>query len=264
MPKIDAVIFDWAGTTVDFGSTSPVSAFMEAFRRAGIVVTDEETRAPMGLLKRDHIRTMLRMPRIEKSWQEHYGRSPNADDVEALYADFEPALMAVLPKHCDIKPYVLETVADLREKGMKIGSTTGFTTSMMQVVAPEAAKAGYSPDTFVTADDTNGFGRPWPYMVFENMKRLGLQDVRRVVKVGDTVSDMREGKNAGLITVGVTEGSSVIGLDKESWEKLSDMDRFSLRKKARETFFANGADFVIDTMQELLKLIKAIENDKLA
>ncbi len=264
MPKIDAVIFDWAGTTVDFGSTSPVSAFMEAFRRAGIVVTDEETRAPMGLLKRDHIRTMLRMPRIEKSWQEHYGRSPNADDVEALYADFEPALMAVLPKHCDIKPYVLETVADLREKGMKIGSTTGFTTSMMQVVAPEAAKAGYRPDTFVTADDTNGFGRPWPYMVFENMKRLGLQDVRRVVKVGDTVSDMREGKNAGLITVGVTEGSSVIGLDKESWEKLSDMDRFSLRKKARETFFANGADFVIDTMQELLKLIKAIENDKLA
>ena len=96
MPKIDAVIFDWAGTTVDFGSTSPVSAFMEAFRRAGIEVTDEETRAPMGLLKRDHIRTMLRMPRIAKAWQERYGRVPNADDVEALYSDFEPALMAVL------------------------------------------------------------------------------------------------------------------------------------------------------------------------
>ena len=262
MPKIDAVIFDWAGTTVDFGSTSPVSAFMEAFRRAGVEVTDEETRAPMGLLKRDHIRTMLRMPRIGKAWEEHYGRTPNADDVEALYADFEPALMAVLPKHCDIKPYVLEAVAALREKGIKIGSTTGFTNSMMEVVVPEAAKAGYSPDTFVTADDTHGFGRPWPYMVFENMRRLGLQDVRRIVKVGDTVSDMREGKNAGLITVGVTEGSSVIGLDKAAWDKLSDMDRFSLRKKARETFFANGADFVIDTMQELPKLIETLENDK--
>ena len=249
MPKINAVIFDWAGTTVDFGSTSPVSAFMEAFRRAGIEVTDEETRAPMGLLKRDHIRTMLRMPRIAKAWQDRYGRAPNADDVEALYSDFEPALMAVLPQHCDIKPHVLEAVATLRDKGIKIGSTT---------------KAGYSPDMLVTADDTGGFGRPWPYMVFENMKRLGLQDVRKIVKVGDTVSDMKEGKNAGLITVGVTEGSSIIGLDKKSWESLSEMDQFALRKKARETFFANGADFVIDTMAELPKLIEAIENGEKA
>lgn len=264
MPKIEAVIFDWAGTTVDFGSTSPVSAFMEAFRRAGVEVTDEETRAPMGLLKRDHIRTMLRMPRIEKAWREHYNRAPNADDVEALYADFEPALMAVLPQHCDLKPQVLETVASLREKGIKIGSTTGFTASMMEVVTQEASKSGYRSDMVVTADDTNGFGRPWPYMVFENMRRLGLQDVRRIVKVGDTVSDMREGKNAGLIAVGVVEGSSIIGLDKASWDKLSDMDRFALRKKARETFFANGADFVIDTMGELPGLIKAIEKGERA
>lgn len=264
MPKIEAVIFDWAGTTVDFGSTSPVSAFMEAFRRAGVEVTDEETRAPMGLLKRDHIRTMLRMPRIEKAWREHYNRAPNADDVEALYADFEPALMAVLPQHCDLKPQVLETVASLREKGIKIGSTTGFTASMMEVVTQEASKSGYRPDMVVTADDTNGFGRPWPYMVFENMRRLGLQDVRRIVKVGDTVSDMREGKNAGLIAVGVVEGSSIIGLDKASWDKLSDMDRFALRKKARETFFANGADFVIDTMGELPGLIEAIEKGERA
>lgn len=264
MAKIEAVIFDWAGTTVDFGSTSPVSAFMEAFRRAGVEVTDEETRAPMGLLKRDHIRTMLRMPRIEKAWQERYERKPNAEDVENLYADFEPALMAVLPQHCDIKPFVLETVAALREKGIKIGSTTGFTSSMMEVVSQEASKAGYCPDMLVTADDTAGFGRPWPYMVFENMKRLGLQDVRRIVKVGDTVSDMREGKNAGLIAVGVTEGSSIIGLDKAGWDKLSAMDQFSLRKKARETFFANGADFVIDNMGELPKLIEAIENGEKA
>ena len=248
MPNIQAVIFDWAGTTVDFGSTSPVSAFMEAFRRAGIEVTDEETRAPMGLL----------------NWEERYKRTPDSDDVEALYADFEPALMAVLPQHCDIKPYVLDAVAALRQKGIKIGSTTGFTASMMEVVAREASKAGYNPDMLVTADDTGGFGRPWPYMVFENMKRLGLQDVRRIVKVGDTVSDMREGKNAGLIAVGITEGSSIIGLDKTTWDKLPALEQFALRKKARETFFANGADFVIDTMEELPKLIEAIENGEKA
>ena len=62
----------------------------------------------------------------------------------------------------------------------------------------------------------------------------------------------------------MTEGSSIIGLDKTSWENLSDMDRFSFRKKARETFFANGADFVIDSMKELPTLIGAIENGEKA
>lgn len=259
MAKIEAVIFDWAGTTVDFGSTSPVSAFMEAFRRAGIVVSDEETRAPMGLLKRDHIRTMLRMPRIAALWKEKYQREADRDDVERLYADFEPALMTVLPQHCDIKPGVLDTVKELRDRSIKIGSTTGFTRSMMDVVEPATQAAGYCPDCCVTADDTDGFGRPWPYMVFENMRRLGLADVRRIVKVGDTVSDMREGKNAGLVTVGVTEGSSIIGLDRKSWDALNAQEQYALRKKARETFFADGADYVIDSMSELPDLITVIE-----
>ena len=124
MAKIEAVIFDWAGTTVDFGSTSPVSAFMEAFRRAGIVVSDEETRAPMGLLKRDHIRTMLRMPRIAALWKEKYQREADRDDVERLYADFEPALMTVLAQHSDIKHCVLDTVKELRVCCLRVGAAS--------------------------------------------------------------------------------------------------------------------------------------------
>ena len=104
MKFIKGVIFDWAGTTVDFGSTSPVSAFKEAFRRAGLDVTDEEVRAPMGLLKRDHIKTMLAMPRINQAWIDAHGKAPDADDAERIYSDFEPALMAVLDRHCDLLP----------------------------------------------------------------------------------------------------------------------------------------------------------------
>ncbi len=262
MAKIQAVILDWAGTAVDFGSTSPMSAFKEAFRRAGVEVTDDETRAPMGLLKRDHIRTMLAMPRIAACWKEKYGREANSDDVEKIYADFEPALMAVLPRHCDLKPGLLDAVKFWRDNDVKIGSTTGFTTSMMEVVTREAARAGYSPDTFVTADDTGGFGRPWPYMVFENMRRLQLADVRRIVKIGDTMSDIREGKNAGLITVGVTEGSSQIGLDRASWDALSLEEQYKLRKKAREEFFNAGADYVIDSLNEVPMLFEELNNRK--
>ena len=262
MAKIQAVILDWAGTAVDFGSTSPMSAFKEAFRRAGVEVTDDETRAPMGLLKRDHIRTMLAMPRIAACWKEKYGREANSDDVEKIYADFEPALMAVLPRHCDLKPGLLDAVKFWRDNDVKIGSTTGFTTSMMEVVTRAAARAGYSPDTFVTADDTGGFGRPWPYMVFENMRRLQLADVRRIVKIGDTMSDIREGKNAGLITVGVTKGSSQIGLDRASWDVLSLEEQYKLRKKAREEFFNAGADYVIDSLNEVPMLFEELNNRK--
>lgn len=262
MAKIRGVILDWAGTAVDFGSTSPMSAFKEAFRRAGVDVTDDETRAPMGLLKRDHIRTMLAMPRIAACWKEKYGREANCDDVEKIYADFEPALMAVLPQHCDLKPGLLDAVKFWRDNDVKIGSTTGFTTSMMEIVTREAARAGYSPDTFVTADDTGGFGRPWPYMVFENLRRLQLADVRRIVKIGDTMSDIREGKNAGLITVGVTEGSSQIGLDRAAWDALNLEEQYKLRKKAREEFFNAGADYVIDSLTEVPVLFEEVQNRK--
>jgi len=67
---IRAVIFDWAGTTVDYGCFAPVQAFQEAFAHHGVPVTLEETRKPMGMLKRDHIRTMLRMERIARAWEE--------------------------------------------------------------------------------------------------------------------------------------------------------------------------------------------------
>lgn len=62
--KYEAVIFDWAGTTVDYGCFAPVQAFIDAFKASGIEPTVEEVRGPMGMLKIDHIRTMLKGERI--------------------------------------------------------------------------------------------------------------------------------------------------------------------------------------------------------
>lgn len=171
---IQGVIFDWAGTTVDFGCFAPVSAFVEAFRKAGIDVTLEETRAPMGKLKIEHIRTMLAMPAVKARWTERWGRSPEESDAQSIYHDFEPALFAVLDRHCELKDGVLDCVKELRSRGLKIGSTTGYTREMMNVVEEAARQAGYAPDCLVTADETGGFGRPWPYMIFENMRLLKL------------------------------------------------------------------------------------------
>jgi len=138
MNKVEGVIFDWAGTTVDFGCFAPVNVFIDIFKNAGIDVTMEEARAPMGMLKIDHIRAMLSMPRILTLWEEKYKKSFNEQDVENLYAEFEPALMASLSEYTDPIPTVIEAVETLRNQGLKIGSTTGYTNTMMDIVVPNA------------------------------------------------------------------------------------------------------------------------------
>ena len=242
---IQGVIFDWAGTTVDFGCFAPVSAFAEAFRKAGIDVTLEETRAPMGKLKIEHIRTMLAMPAVKARWTERWGRSPEESDAQAIYHDFEPALFAVLDRHCELKDGVLDCVKELRSRGLKIGSTTGYTREMMNVVEEAARQAG-------------GFGRPWPYMIFENMRLLKLPAVRTVVKIGDTVSDIEEARAAGVWAVGVIEGSSVMGLSHAEFSALTDAEKAAARIRTRSVLLAAGADFVIDSLSELPGLIDGI------
>lgn len=176
-------------------------------------------------------------------------------DVDAVYSHFEPKLLSILDRFADPKPGVIDAVAALREAGLKIGSTTGYTDAMMEIVVPKAAELGFAPDHWVSADGTQGFGRPYPYMIFHNMQVLQLMDVRRVAKVGDTISDIKEGKNAGAFTVGVTEGSSQMGLSQAEFEALSPAEQDRERLMAREAFLAAGADAVIDTMAELPALL---------
>ena len=105
----------------------------------------------------------------------------------AFCSHFEPKLLSILDRFADPKPGVIDAVAALREAGLKIGSTTGYTDAMMEIVVPKAAELGYAPDHWVSADGTQGFVRPYPYMIFHNMQVLRLMDVRRVAKVGDTI-----------------------------------------------------------------------------
>ena len=69
MNRISALILDWAGTTVDFGSFAPTQIFVEAFRQAfDIEITLEEARVPMGLGKWQHIEALGKLPAVDKSW----------------------------------------------------------------------------------------------------------------------------------------------------------------------------------------------------
>lgn len=254
--KFDGIIFDWAGTTVDYGCFAPVKAFIEAFQEFGMTPELEEVRKPMGMLKIDHVRAMLSMDRISRLWEEKQGRKWTEADVRKVYELSECKILKIVRDYANPKPYVTETVDQLRAMGLKIGSTTGYTDEMMNLVVPEAAAAGYSPDCWFSPDSTGQKGRPYPYMIFRNMEKLELLSVSRVMKVGDTVADIKEGKNAGMVSVGIIEGSSVMGLTKAEYEALTLAEKKARDESVARVYLEAGADAVVQDIRGILDLVE--------
>jgi phosphonoacetaldehyde hydrolase len=255
--EVQAVIFDWAGTTVDYGCFAPVQAFVEIFRIRGIDITIKEAREPMGLLKMDHIMELLKMKRISNLWSAKFGKEPDERDLNSLYKDFEALLFKVLKDNAKPIPGVIELVSRLRQQGIKIGSTTGYTREMIDVVKEEAEKWGYQPDSIVASTEVPS-GRPAPWMCFKTAMNLQVYPLSKIVKVGDTISDIKEGIYAGMWTVAVLKGGSEIGL---SEAEISEMDPYDLQKRmkhAENRFLNAGADFVIDEIGDLLEIIDRI------
>ncbi|BFT73663.1 phosphonoacetaldehyde hydrolase [Paenibacillus sp. P36] len=267
MPKnyeghIQAVIFDWAGTMVDYGCFAPLDVFLRIFEKRGIAITAEEARGPMGLLKWDHIHTLCSIPRIAQLWKDKFGALPTNADVDDLYADFEPLLFEILPNYTDPIPGALDLVKELRNRGLKIGSTTGYTAEMMEVVSREAKLKGYEPDSLVTPSEVKA-GRPYPWMCYANAANLGVYPFQAIVKVGDTVSDIQEGVNAGAWSVGVVKGGSELGLTEAEVNTMPAAELAAKMAVVEERFRQAGADYVIPTIGDLVKVIDDI-NARLA
>lgn len=255
--EIRGVIFDWGGTTVNYGASSAFIAFLEVFQKNDIDITWEEVRQPMGIAKKDHIRVLLQMKRIADLWKEKHGGFPGEKEVEKLFKEYEPTLLKIIPAHSELLKGVIDVIAKLRKKGIKIGTTTSFTPALMKAVQKETKKQGYEPDWIVTPEMV-GKGRPYPYMIFKNMEESEIFPPSAWVKVGDTISDMEEGYNAGVWTVGVIEGSSFLGLLQEEYEALSKEEKKGLQKKAKEAFRKAGAHYVIKDLTKLPEVIEKI------
>lgn len=259
MKKIECVIFDWAGTTVDYGCFAPVAAFAQAFKALELDITTEQVRGPMGMTKINHIRELFKLEAISNQFQQKFGRNWTEEDVIQMNKTFEKHLFASLSEYTTPIPGVIDLVSELREKGLKIGSTTGYTRAMMDIVEPQAAAKGYQPDCCVTSNNLPA-GRPSPYMIYQNMIHLKVENPLSIVKVGDTIADIKEGVNAGVWSIGVILGSSEMGLNIE--ETLA-MDRHFLHKQMKQVrykMYRAGAHYVIDTLKDLPYIIDIINN----
>ncbi len=256
---VHAVIFDWAGTTVDFGCMAPVECFLEVFRRRGVPITLAEARGPMGTHKRTHIQRITEMPAVAARWLAEVGGPPTDADVDAMFAEFVPLQLACLANNAEPIPGCLDTVARLRARGIKIGSTTGFTREMMDVLLPETARRGYAPDTIVAATDVPA-GRPYPFMCLKNVIDLQISSVEGCVKVDDTLAGIQEGLNAGMWTVGVAMTGNEVGMPEAALAALTPTARAELRATAYRRMLGAGAHYVIDGISDLLPVIDAIES----
>lgn len=249
-PQLKAVIFDWAGTMIDFGSRAPVIALCNLLAAAGVPISEAEARTHMGLAKRDHIRALLDLPRIREAWTAHTGAPPTEADVDALFARVGPLMRTAASACCDLIPGAAEQVARLRAAGVAIGSCTGYTREMMQDILPRAAQQGYSPDLVVCAGETP-HGRPSPLMVWKNLVELGVWPAEACVKVDDAEVGIAEGLAAGTWTVGIAASGNGVGLSREALDALPASERAALIARARQALTDAGAHVVIDTIAEL-------------
>lgn len=255
---LQGIVLDWSGTTIDYGCMAPAQVFVEVFRAHGVLMTLDEARGPMGMTKRDHIRALLHLPRVAEAWQAVHGQAPDEAALNSLYADFVPRQMKTIVQHSDLILGVVETIAALRARGLKIGSCTGYSRAMMDVLAPIAAQAGYAPDCIVTPNDVP-YGRPTPFMIYANALRLGIYPLQAIVKIGDTAIDIEEGRNAGCWTVGLALTGNEIGLSRAEWAALSASEAQTRLDAARRRLYDVGAHYVIDSLSDVPPIIDAIE-----
>jgi len=258
--RLEAVIFDWAGTVLDFGSFAPTQIFVDAFKTAfDFDLTLDEARWPMGLGKWQHIEALGREPKIAARWLARFDRPMSASDVRYIYETFIPLQVERVGLHSALIPGVLGVVEQLRLRGLKIGSTTGYPRQVMERLMGMAAEQGYVPDCIVCADDLAAGARPGPWMALECVQQLRAGAVWRCVKVDDTLPGIEEGLNAGMWTVGLSLSGSPAGWTLAEYEAADTKDRSRVRDRVSPAFLQAGAHYVIDTVADLPPVLEQIE-----
>ncbi|HZC15631.1 MAG TPA: phosphonoacetaldehyde hydrolase [Caulobacteraceae bacterium] len=254
---VRAVVFDWAGTMIDFGCMAPVRALVQVFDEEGIALSAEEARRDMGKAKLDHLRSLLADPAVAVRWTALKGAPAAEADVERLYARLRPAMQAAAAETSILIPGAAETVAALRALGIRIGSGTGYTREMMAGILPAAAAQGYEPAALVCAGETPS-GRPAPLMTWKALIDLDAWPARACIKVDDAPVGIEEGRMAGCWTVGLSASGNGMGLDLETYAALAPDDRRQRLDRSERTLRAAGADFIVEDVSRLLPVVHQI------
>ena len=257
--KVQAVILDWSGTTADAYVVAPAVVFVEVFKRQKVEISMLEARGPMGLRKDLHIKALTEVDEIKERWKKIHGKYPEQSDVDRMFADFVPLQLDCLRKYTTLLPGVAEVTQRLQKQGIKIGSTTGFVRSMVDILEEDSAKQGYKPDASVAGDEVTNGARPSPHMVYKNLDMLNITPIQSVVKVDDTTSGIGEAVNAGCWGIGVTRYSNYMNVDTpEDGKKLSEDEIKKRVAKTKDILEKAGAHYILESIADIEPVIEDI------
>ena len=262
--RVKAAVLDWSGTTADAYVIAPAVVFVEVFNNQGVEISMLEARGPMGLRKDLHIKVLTEDPVIRERWKSIKGSYPTDDDVANMFKEFVPAQLACLPQYTALLPGVAEVTQQLQKDGIRLGVSTGFLRSMVDVLLADARKQGFSPDATVAGDEVVNGARPKPHMVYKNLDLMDITTIQSVVKVDDTASGVGEGLNAGCWAVGVARYSNYLNINSiEEANSLGEVEIERRTELTREMLRKSGAHYVIDSIVDLPAVIDDI-NARLA
>lgn len=226
--KIKLAVFDLAGTTVK-DNKDVHRVLQSALAQHGVQISIDDANKVMGIPKPVAIRQLLAERYsgdrvIDATWIDQIHRL-FVDEMKRFYREDDSV---------GEKAGVSETFRMLKDIGIKVAVDTGFD---RPITAPLLDRLGWIKhhliDASVTSDEVPN-GRPYPDLIFEAMKRTNTPDVKSVVKIGDTASDLEEGNSAGCgLVVGVTTGA------------------FS-----RDELTTVKHSFLIDNIEEIIYIIK--------
>jgi phosphonoacetaldehyde hydrolase len=254
---VKAVVFDWAGTMIDFGCMAPVRALQSVFAAEGLEITDAQARADMGRAKLDHLRALLANRDVAARWHDAKSVDVAEADIARLYEALQPAMREAAANASALIPGAAQTFAALTALGVRVGSGTGYTRAMMEPILAAAAQQGYAPELVVCAGETPS-GRPAPLMTWKALVELDAWPARACIKVDDAPVGIEEGRLAGCWTVGVTASGNGVGLTREALAALAPADRAERLAKAGAELTAAGADFLIEDVSQLAPVVDEI------
>jgi phosphonoacetaldehyde hydrolase len=260
--SIRLAIFDLGGTIVDRYSLSPFLSLKHAFQKKGLNISNHLIYKDMGVDKHHHIELILKNEKVSKQWIQKYDKYPDMNSTMSVFDEFIRYQMDDGIKSIEILPETKTCINWLGNNSISTGVTTGFSRPIMNAIKEKLLDDDIHIDKYVSSTCLGKPGRPNPHMMREIINHLSISDPRRVIKIDDTVVGIQEGKNAGVITVGVAKWSVNMKMnDYEDDKNMSKEEYVERLKKSREILWSAKPDYVVDSLNELPKIIYHINNE---
>lgn len=222
MDNIKMIMFDLSGTTV-YDDTGVRDCLYKAAQEYKLKVTPEEILNHMGTNKIHLYQFLIARSQgkdIDFRDFETQIDSSTFEEAKKIYDRYVTIMINHYSKEVKEVPGAGDTFRWCHDNGIKVATDTGFHNDVTSAIMDglgwvKDGLVDLSVDLDMVAE---GKGRPAPFMIFHAMQHFNIQNVRDVVKIGDTPADMLEGYNAGCrAVIGVQSGPRPVTVWGKYW-----------------------------------------------